>query len=93
MRQAIRDVVVSIPRGYVFDSQYIVAILLVQYAELELEDNPQNGKQSELSEKLHQQVCSVVGAMENELVDLEPEENWSKPVRDHTSKPIYWRKR
>jgi len=92
MKNAIQEIIKKVPKGKIFDSHYVINLLISDYSDeyLTFASSVKNSKNK--TKTVHALIGNEIKAFSG-LVDPMPGEFWSDNIRGKASECAGWRKK
>ncbi len=92
MQEALRKIISEIPRGCVFDSHYVISMLIQNHSDTYLNFADGLGSNETKTLTVHSKIGHEINKLVGELIERIPEESWSLNIHQNGSKCATWKK-
>lgn len=92
MQQAITKVLDGIPKGYIFDSHYVISQLIKSHSDVYLNFASSISANSDKTLAVHGQIGKEIAKLEPSTISRRKNLSWSENIHGNSSKCTAWEK-
>ncbi len=94
-REAVRNIINSIPSGMIFDSHFVINQLIRNYSDEYLtfaSGYANSPNMDRLTYRVHQQIGHVINSFKGDLIQRQPNDSWSENIHGNVNEVALWQK-